>query len=86
VLKKNQPTLKPITHYFLSEPCPLRHAEHAVMMTTKTMPTKSALTALLLLVVAAFVPACDVFNPNPCDPSQEVCPRPPTSPTTIKSQ
>jgi hypothetical protein len=42
------------------------------MMNTKSI--KTTLSALFLLAVAALAPACDIFNPNPCDPSQEVCP------------
>lgn len=40
------------------------------MKTTKI----KALSALFLLAVAAFAPACDIFNPKPCDPNQEICP------------
>lgn len=42
------------------------------------MKTKTAInttvSALFLLAVAAFAPACEVFNPKPCDPHQEACP------------
>lgn len=41
-------------------------------MSTKTK-TKTSLTALLLLAVAAFLPACEIFNPDPCDPQEEIC-------------
>jgi hypothetical protein len=43
------------------------------VMKTKTS-IKTAVSALFLLAVAAFAPACDIFNPNPCDPQEEVCP------------
>jgi hypothetical protein len=40
-------------------------------MTTKF---KTSFAALLLLAIAAFVPACDILNnPDPCDPNVEVC-------------
>jgi hypothetical protein len=38
-------------------------------MTTKF---KTSFAALLLLAIAAFVPACDILN-KPCDPNVEVC-------------
>ncbi len=41
------------------------------------MKTKTTVSALFLLAIAAFTPACDVFNPIPCDPSQEIGPFPP---------
>jgi hypothetical protein len=42
-------------------------------MTTKTS-IKTTISALFLLAVAAFAPACDILNPNPCDPNEEICP------------
>lgn len=53
-------------------------------MNTKTS-IKTTLSALFLLAVAALAPACDIFNPNPCDPTREVCPVT-GHPDTIKPQ
>jgi hypothetical protein len=47
--------------------------EECVVMKTK-ISIKTAVSALFLLTLAAFAPACDIFNPNPCDPKEEVCP------------
>lgn len=42
-------------------------------MTTKTNKIKTSITALALLAVAALMPACDILNPNPCNPDEEIC-------------
>jgi len=42
-------------------------------MNTKTKST-TALSVLLLLALAAVLPACDILNPFPCDPAKEICP------------
>lgn len=47
--------------------------EECVVMKTK-ISIKTAVSALFLLAVAAFAPACDILNPHPCDPQEEVCP------------
>ena len=46
--------------------------EECVMKTKISL--KTAASALFLLAVAALAPACDIFNPDPCDPHEEVCP------------
>jgi hypothetical protein len=46
---------------------------------------KSAVSALFLLAVAAFVPACEILNPDPCDPNVEMCPVSPIHPTTLNN-
>jgi hypothetical protein len=48
-------------------------ARRSVVMKTK-ISIKTAVSALFLLAVAALAPACDILNPNPCDPYEEVCP------------
>jgi hypothetical protein len=40
---------------------------------TKTT-TKTTFAGIFLLAVAVFMPACDVFNPQPCDPNEQICP------------
>ncbi|MFV8750125.1 hypothetical protein ACNOYE_06215 [Nannocystaceae bacterium ST9] len=35
-----------------------------------------SLVMAALLAFTALLPACDLFNPNPCDPETEVCPGP----------
>jgi hypothetical protein len=42
-------------------------------VTTKTK-IEFSLTALLLFAAATVMPACDIYNPDPCDPSVESCP------------
>jgi hypothetical protein len=54
------------------------------VMKTK-ISIKTAVSALFLLAVAAFAPACEVFNPDPCDPRVEVCPVTPNHPTTLNN-
>jgi hypothetical protein len=46
---------------------------------------KTAVSALFLLAVAAFVPACEILNPKPCDPYIEMCPVTPVHPTTLSN-
>lgn len=41
-------------------------------MTKTKIPTTTTLAALLL-AVATLVPACEILNPNPCDPNEEPC-------------
>ncbi len=46
--------------------------------TTRNRSFRSFVAAALLLTCGALLPACDVFNPNPCEPSgSTVCPKPP---------
>jgi hypothetical protein len=48
-----------------------RDHERTIDMITKY---KTSFAALLLLAIAAFVPACDILSkPKPCNPNIEVC-------------
>ena len=47
------------------------------------MKTKSTLSAMFLLAIALFAPACDVLDPDVCNPEVEVCVDP-VFPTDVK--